>query len=181
VLDRPVLLVDIDGVISLFGFDPARPPAGRFLLVDGIGHLLSERSGEHLRALQRCFELVWCSGWEEKANDYLPAALGLPGPLPYLTFDRNPGRANTHWKLDAIDAFVAPQRPAAWIDDAHDATCERWAAGRPGPTLLVASDPAVGIAEAHVERLTTWAASVGEAAMPPRAAAEALEPGANLP
>ena len=29
------------------------------------------------------FELVWCSGWEEKANDHLPHLMGLP-TLPHL-------------------------------------------------------------------------------------------------
>ena len=42
---RPILLIDIDGVISLFGFDPADPPAGRFQLVDGIAHYLSAAAG----------------------------------------------------------------------------------------------------------------------------------------
>ena len=76
---RPLLLVDVDGVISLFGWDPARPPAGRFEIVDGIAHYLSAVAGEHLRALADEYELAWCTGWEEKANEYLPFALGLPG------------------------------------------------------------------------------------------------------
>src|SRR5436305_950547 len=75
---RPLLLVDIDGVISLFGFDPRQPPDGTWQIVDGIAHLLSATAGEHLRALSAVYELAWCSGWEEKANDYLPHALGLP-------------------------------------------------------------------------------------------------------
>src|SRR6185437_11010106 len=48
-LPRPLLLIDVDGVISLFGFDHAAPPAGRYQLVDGITHFLSVRVGEHLR------------------------------------------------------------------------------------------------------------------------------------
>src|ERR1017187_5825874 len=105
-MDRPLLLIDVDGVISLFGFDPVRLPAGRFEFVDGIAHFLSATAGQHLRALADDFELVWCTGWEEKADEYLPLALGLPAGLPHLSFERNPGRANTHWKLDAIDAFA---------------------------------------------------------------------------
>ena len=38
---QPLLLLDIDGVISLFGFDAETPPAGRYQLVDGIVHSLS--------------------------------------------------------------------------------------------------------------------------------------------
>jgi hypothetical protein len=154
---KPLLLVDVDGVISLFGFDPARPPEGRFELIDGIPHFLSATAGEHLRELASDFELVWCTGWEEKANDYLPHALGLSGELPYLSFDRAVGRANTHWKLAAIDAYAGPARPLAWIDDAHDDACSEWRANRRGPTLLVATEPAVGLTSAHVGVLLDWA------------------------
>jgi len=153
----PLLLVDVDGVISLFGFDPAARPAGAFELVDGIAHYLSATAGEHLRTLSDEFELVWCTGWEEKANEYLPRALSLPAPLPYLSFGHAVGRANTHWKLDAIDAYAGPDRALAWIDDAHVQACSEWAAARPGPTLLVGTEPAVGMTEAHVNQLRAWA------------------------
>jgi len=151
---KPLLLVDVDGVISLFGFDPAEPPAGRFEMVDGIAHFLSATAGEHLRALAEHFELVWCSGWEEKANEYLPRALGLPGPLAHLTLDR---AANGHWKLAPIDAFAGPLRAVAWIDDDHDERAIAWAAARPGPTLLVRTDRSVGITDTHVRELVAWA------------------------
>ena len=96
-MEKPLLLIDVDGVISLFGFDPARPPLGRFEMVDGIAHFLSATAGEHLRELSGQFELVWCTGWEEKANEYLPLALGLPGPLPHVIFDacERPARTPT--------------------------------------------------------------------------------------
>jgi hypothetical protein len=158
--EKPLLLVDVDGVISLFGFDPARPPVGQFQLVDGIAHFLSATAGEHLRALVDDFDLVWCTGWEEKANDYLPMTLGLPGPLPFLSFDRAVGRSNAHWKLAAIDDYAGPTRPLAWIDDAHDANCTTWRDARPGPTLLVATTPAVGITAAEADQLRVWAAGL---------------------
>ena len=100
------------------------------------------------------FELVWCTGWEEKANDYLPVALHLPGPLPHLTLDRG---ANGHWKLASIDAFAGSLRPLAWIDDDHDERARAWAAARPGPTVLVTTEPATGITAAHVSELLSWA------------------------
>src|SRR5436305_7051900 len=114
-MERPLLLIDVDGVISLFGFDPAKPPPGRFALVDGIAHFLSAHAGEHLRELARSFELVWCTGWEEKANEYLPAALGLPESLPHLTFAPPPESPTSHWKVAAIEAFAGSVRAVAWI------------------------------------------------------------------
>jgi HAD domain in Swiss Army Knife RNA repair proteins len=155
----PLLFVDVDGVISLYGFDPDTRPPGRFEPVGGIHHYLSAAAGEHLRGLSRHYELVWCTGWEERANEYLLHALGLPGPLPFLTFAGPPGATARHWKLDAIERHAGPHRPLAWIDDDH-AGCQDWAAGRPGPTLLVTADPAEGITAAHVARLTEWAAGI---------------------
>ncbi len=155
--DCPLLLIDVDGVISLFGFDHAAPPEGRYQLVDGIAHFLSSAAGGHLRRLSEDFELAWCTGWEEKANEYLPLALGLDAPLPHVVFDPNDRPVQAHWKLGAIDRHVAASRPLAWIDDAHDDGCRTWAAARDGPTLLVTTDPAVGLTEHEVNRLLVWA------------------------
>src|SRR5947209_1363433 len=112
-LKRPLLLIDVDGVISLFGFDPGSRPDGHFEVVDGIAHFLSATAGEHLRRLCETFEPAWCTGWEEKANEYLPHALGLPGPFPHLSFaDATPAVAG-HWKLAVIDAYAGPDRAVA--------------------------------------------------------------------
>ncbi|HEY6397516.1 MAG TPA: hypothetical protein VIX82_08700 [Solirubrobacteraceae bacterium] len=154
---RPLLLVDVDGVISLFGFDPKRPPAGRWLSVDGIPHYLSTTAGDHLRELSAVFELAWCTGWEEKANDYLPAALRLPWSLPHLSFGAVAQAPRAHWKLAEIDRFAGPDRAVAWIDDAHDHRCHAWAGARGAPTLLVGTDPAIGLTAEHVESLRRWA------------------------
>jgi hypothetical protein len=157
--ERPLLLVDVDGVISLFGFPLHARPPGRFEMVDGIAHFLSASAGEHLRLLADVFEPVWCTGWEEKANDYLPRALGLDGPWPYLSFERAAGpgvSTQGHWKLNAIDAWCGT-RALAWIDDAHGEACEAWAAARTAPTLLVTTEPAVGLTDRQVTQLLAWA------------------------
>jgi hypothetical protein len=157
---QPLLLIDVDGVISLWGFDPGRPPPGRFQLVDGIAHFLSGTAGECLLELSDAFELVWCTGWEEKANDYLPFALGLPGPLPLVAFDDFDRPPAAHWKLAGIDAYAGADRPLAWIDDAHDPRCDAWASARNAPTLLLLTDPAVGLTREHVRELLSWASRV---------------------
>jgi len=124
---RPILFVDVDGVISLFGFKPGTPP-GVFHHIDGIVHCIGHDAGPRLRRLAERFELVWATGWEEKANEYLPHMLGLDEPyLPVLTFDGRAVFGSAHWKVDAIDEY-AGSRPAAWIDDNLDDTC--WACRR---------------------------------------------------
>jgi hypothetical protein len=120
-VSKPLLMVDIDGVISLFGFavgglasahdragsqpagtgpasgaagadrrlaGPDRRPQGSFHAIDGIPHYLSTEAAAHLLALGERFELVWASGWEEKAEEHLPHLLGLPRGLPFLSFER---------------------------------------------------------------------------------------------
>jgi hypothetical protein len=163
--DRPLLLIDIDGVISLFSFDPEARPEGTFHSIDGIPHFLSSAAAEHLLALVPNFDPVWASGWEEKANEYLPHLLGLP-TLPYLSFDRAVGRTNAHWKLDAIDAYASASRPLAWIDDAFNDACHEWADAREAPTLLVQTLPASGLTEHEAETLERWTISLQDPTIP---------------
>jgi hypothetical protein len=158
---KPLLLVDVDGVISLFGFEPDKRPDGTWHQIDGMAHLFSAEAGRHLQILLTDFDLVWCTGWEERADEHLPGLLGLPR-LPWLSFDRNPGRGNTHWKLTAIDGY-ALDRPLAWLDDALDARCEEWArtrSRRGAPTLLMHTLPAVGLTARERDALRAWAAGL---------------------
>jgi hypothetical protein len=153
------LFVDVDGVISLFGFPPGKPP-GAFHQIDGIVHCIGADAGRRLGRLAERFELVWASGWEEKANEYLPALLALEAKeLPVLTFDGRAVFGSAHWKVDAIDEY-AGDRPAAWIDDNLDETCVNWAERRAAPTLLIETEAPVGITDEDVERLLAWADEV---------------------
>jgi hypothetical protein len=156
--DRPILAVDVDGVISLFGFDePLVPrPGMSYHLIDGVPHCISDRVGPELLRLADTFELVWATGWEQRANDHLPLILGLPTELPCLTFDGRARFGSAHWKLEAL-AEYAYNRPLAWIDDSLDHSCHEWAAAREAPTLLCPTDSDIGLTEAHTEALLAWA------------------------
>ena len=158
-MSRPLLAVDVDGVISLFGFD--EPPSGsmaQFQLVDGMVHCISLGAGERLMRLTEHFDLVWSTGWEQKANDYLPNILGLP-ELPYLTFDGAARFGSAHWKLGPLDDY-GKGRALAWIDDSFDQSCYEWAQGRSEPTLLVPTESALGLEDAYTEALLAWARSL---------------------
>jgi len=156
-MDRPLLAVDIDGVISLFGFEE-RPAQTQFQMVDGVLHCISLPVGDRLLRLSERFELVWASGWEDKANFYLPQLLGLP-ELPHVAFDVVAGDGDAHWKLAALEAY-AGGRAIAWIDDNFDHSCYEWAERRANPTLLVPTEPHLGLEEGHVAALESWAASL---------------------
>jgi hypothetical protein len=149
---KPLLFVDIDGVLSLFGFCSTAVPARcSWHQVDGIVHLLSHEAAEHLQALDTAYEIVWCSGWKDRANDHLPHVLQV-GPYPHLTF----GASDGHWKLASVTEH-AGDRPLAWIDDDVNDAVRGWAARRAAPTLIVETAPATGLTAELAERLRRWA------------------------
>ena len=154
-------MVDIDGVLSLFasGWQGRDPSEGSFHSIEGIPHFLSASAAAHLLDLRSDFELVWASGWEDRANDHLPHLLGMPPELPFLRFARQVGRANAHWKLEAIDRYAAG-RALAWVDDALNDACHEWADRRPAPTLLVQTRPERGLTSDEAETLRRWARSL---------------------
>ncbi len=153
---RPILAVDVDGVISLFGFeDPPDRSLARFELIDGMVHCISLGAGERLQRLSEHYELIWATGWEDRANDTLPGILGLP-QLPVVNFGGAAQFGSAHWKLGAL-AEAAEGRALAWVDDSLDESCYEWARSRPEPTLLVPTEARLGLEEAHAEALSAWA------------------------
>ena len=153
---KPVLAVDVDGVISLFGFDgPPEDAPCRFQLIDGMAHCISFEAGERLLRLIPHFELIWATGWEDRANEYLLHLLGLP-EMPVLRFGESARFGTAHWKLDPIGLYASGRR-LAWLDDSLDESCHRWAEQRAEPTLLVPTEPQIGLEEAHVDVLIEWA------------------------
>ncbi|GIK76664.1 MAG: hypothetical protein KJ006_07215 [Thermoleophilia bacterium] len=155
--DPPILAVDVDGVISLFGFEepPDRAPC-RFQLIDGMAHCISHAAGGRLRRLTPYYEMVWATGWEDRANDHLLGLLGLER-MPVIRFGGDARFGSAHWKLGPIAAYAAGRR-LAWIDDSLDDECHAWARARPEPTLLVPTDPTRGLEEPQVDLLIEWAA-----------------------
>jgi HAD domain in Swiss Army Knife RNA repair proteins len=158
----PILFVDVDGVISLFGFAPGNETLpGPLHWIDGVAHCIPDDVGARLVSLAESFELVWATGWEERANEHLPYLLKLPfRDLPCLTFDGRAVFGSAHWKLDAIDQY-AGDRPAAWIDDNLDEDCIAWAEDRTAPTLLVETKTHEGLTDEHVKRLLEWSNELG--------------------
>jgi hypothetical protein len=168
--EKPLLFLDVDGVISLFGFQEEYGlaagdapfegcPPGRLHSINGVMHYISACSALHLKRLGHNYELIWATGWEETANDYLPQLLGLPGHLPYLSFDGRVRAGAAHWKIEAIDEY-AGGRALAWIDDNVDESCRTWAAVRRAPTLIIETVRHEGMREEHVELLLGWAAGL---------------------
>ena len=155
---KPILAVDIDGVLSLFGFEGEPQVEGAEMeLIDGALHCISMGAGERLRRLAEHFDPVWATGWES-GGERMAQLLGLPA-WPALSFKGAARFGSADWKLEPLDRFAAG-RPLAWIDDSLDGACYAWARERREPTLLVEAEPELGLQEVHVEALLGWARSV---------------------
>ncbi len=162
--ERPILFLDVDGVLSVFGFDQAQADPGDLFLVDGIPHHIPSAMGPRVRRLLAGFESLWATGWGERANDHLVHMLGLPGELEVIDFATRPSTDGSgHWKLEELTARAAGCA-AAWIDDGLNEACVSWADSRSEPTLLVHTDPHVGMTDLHVAELLAFSADVSRGA-----------------
>lgn len=158
---RPLLLVDVDGVLN--PWHAVECPAGfrEYSFFTGDRVLLSEGHGELLRSLSTSFELVWATAWEHKANRLISPIIGLP-ELPVIEFPLT-GHDYVFRKLPAVIDSVG-DRPCAWIDDEHQPAHYQWARDRGVPTLIVDIDPAEGLTILVAEQLAEWAAALGSRA-----------------
>lgn len=161
---KPLLFLDVDGVISVYGFDGGQADPRDLHMVDGIPHHIPATMAPRVRRLLPAYESLWATGWGERANEHLVLMLGLPGELEVVEFATRPSTDGSgHWKLEELTER-AGSSPAAWIDDGHNEACELWAAGRDAPTLLVSTDPHVGMTDDHVDELLAWSVQVSRRA-----------------
>lgn len=155
---RPLLFVDIDGVLNPYG--PECPPgfAEHDLFPGEAPVRVCASHGGWLRELAIPYELVWGSWWDESGRALLATVLDLP------TFHgavRVPnGRSHPDWKVPGV-AELAGARALAWLDDQFTPDAGTWAERRAEPTLLIPVDPDLGLTRGHVDRLLEWASGLG--------------------
>jgi hypothetical protein len=152
--DRPVLLLDIDGVINVFQCSTAReakiaPYLPAVKLLPGLEDWLAR--------LDRAYYLVWCSHWGALVNIDAAAVWGLsPRPLIEPTPDEAPLR---DWKVRAIRRTFAHWPGAiAWVEDGFQPAAHAWAAERlaSGRRTWLVDVSESGLTEAITEYLLEW-------------------------
>lgn len=158
--EQPLLFIDVDGVLSTYGFAGEDADPRNLHMVDGILHHIRREMGPRILALLPHFDSLWATGWGERANEHLVLMFGMPNELEVVEFEVAPSTDGSgHWKLAALTER-AGSRPSAWIDDGLNEACAEWAAARSAPTLLVHTDPFVGMTDEHVEELIAWSTSI---------------------
>jgi hypothetical protein len=166
---RPVLAIDVDGVLNACGHgDP--PPGWRDVRIAGLRVRCNPAHGAQLLviALESDAELAWCTFREQAANEHVSPLLGLPD-LPWVPMA--PGRAGLKFSqyrpLGVIKAIAlaawAGDRPVCWLEDEPDAGAALAARHR-APHLVIEVDERAGLQEAHLERARAWLAALRQPA-----------------
>jgi hypothetical protein len=157
-VERPLLFVDIDGVLNPYEGPCPEGFTEHWLFPDEDEPVrVGDQHGEWLHELAQLYELMWGSSWSEEDRRLLAAVLDLPDFLDAVNLPR--GQFDPALKVPAIER-LAGGRPLAWIDDLLTPEAWAWALSRAAPTLLVLIDPAVGLTHEHVLRLIDWAAEI---------------------
>lgn len=154
-MTRPLLLLDVDGVLCPTFRQPLSPGQQLVEVDESDTVVMDAQMTGRLKRLGASYDLVWCTSWEERANEYIAPLYQLPA-LPTISFDTD---ARATWKLPAVERFVG-QRPFAWIDDELQPDAHAWAAERLVPTLLIDVDPRDGLTDRLVDLLVEFAADV---------------------
>lgn len=153
-MPRPVLLLDVDGVLNPYGTPECPVGFTEHDLFPGEEPVrLCLTHGEWITELRQVFDVAWATGWNHEANRLLAPLLGIMA-LPVVTMPPVPFESRD--KIPAIAQFVG-QRPAVWIDDLHTPEAWTWSTTRQEPTLLIPVTPATGLTRGAVNHALTWA------------------------
>lgn len=156
--DKPLLLLDVDGVCLPFGGGyPSSAWMTRYENDDL--NRIPEAIMVHVNELLSHFDVHWCTGWEHDANHILAPLNGLP-QLPVVPLrGLNPYLA--HWKLAAIIEYVG-DRPFCFLDDDIGKEAIEWADERSKtiPTLFIPVKCGDGINEEIIEQALQWAEAI---------------------
>ncbi|WP_143020152.1 HAD domain-containing protein [Sinosporangium album] len=158
--ERPLLLVDVDGVLNPLG--RPSPEFRRYQChVEGETYTvyLNSKHGTRLLALavETGAELVWATTWEHWANDWIAPRIGLPA-LPVIKLPPNVrGEFGELFKTPAIAEYVAG-RPFVWFDDQVWAADEDYLRAHPsvGDFLLVQVEPGAGLTATDLDYARNW-------------------------
>ena len=166
--DRPVLVLDFDGVVSPLPTTLAdRQDRGRLLFHGGNPAYVYVIAGYgvgsnywvpvdlvHAAAeLHRRFQIVWASSWGFACRP-LAAMFGWPTDLPWVDLVDGFGPVE---RARVIRRVVGEHRATAWCDDQQTPSAQRHMSDRTGPTLCISPAKRYGLRAKHIDKLLAFA------------------------
>lgn len=154
---RPLLLLDIDGVLNPYG--ASHPPHGytdHQLFPSEEPVRVNPVHGAWITEAGTVLQPAWASSWNDTANQLLAPLLHI-APLPVVAMPPSPFDPD---EKVALIAAYAQQRPAAWIDDLLTPQAHTWAADRAAPTLLIRAEPMIGLTRESIDHVIAWATAL---------------------
>lgn len=172
-MDKPLLLLDVDGPLNPYAAPARRRPVGyRTIHVGRADGTVYDRNpgrgtvrvwlnpdhGPALLQMAGRFELWWATAWEDRANTIIAPQIGLP-ELPVLHFPPDASAPYPmSWKTPTVAELA---RPWVWVDDDHTDADRAWlAAHARARHRLHPVDPAIGLTDADVAALADLGADL---------------------
>lgn len=162
------LVIDVDGVLNAFNPLPGsgyteykvRPDCRWWNPDLELRVWLNKTHGRWLTELATATgsQLVWGTGWEGAANDWIGPTIGLPQmpvvPIPDRNDERIPFGT---WKARQITSWVGSER-FVWFEDEADAgpAAAQYATGS---HLVVKVDPQSGLTRDNLAQARKWLAT----------------------
>lgn len=188
--EKPLFLLDIDGVVNLFN---AWIPVGKVwwdtkgrmrqntkapahlteVVVAGYRLLLHPEHPEMIAEIETAFEPLWATMWQHNAWQ-AGLELGFGVDWDFIDFDsyhdergRRTGLGvGNHKHPGIVDALG--NRPGVWVDDDMTPAQKAWAQRRTEagiPTLFIQPDPKFGLTREHFDQIMAFADEVNDARM----------------
>lgn len=118
--DRPVVLLDVDGVLNHWSMHGYHEPPGEFREAKLLGYWVTvpEETISIVLELAQVAEVIWCTAWRDYANSDLGPWLGLP---EFEVLVDAEGARGADWKVqvvtDRLEQWLAEGRRVYWIED----------------------------------------------------------------
>lgn len=174
--ERPILLLDVDGVLNSSGESPwpdtktSWPQVRHEWGTSVCKVTTSKRIGEALLSLD--VEIRWLTTWGYDANKRISPRSGLPQRLPVAGIPTADEHGKMRWKADIVVETLATGRLVLWVDDEADEEVEADVRSRAPDTDLVVlmTNEATGITPSDIDLIRERLARMGRTTQQPPSA-----------